>query len=236
MNLPKCKLLERTTDDFFVWPSLDIFFGTGSSTSSSTNGSHFPCFYWQSVLLPAHKFEHKNTFWWFSKFFFLFLFSFNQTACLTLLLNGMRCRNFFLAQKSQTYDYNKIMSLFRVYGAAVSAAVVVSYACKNENESPPEGGGKWCNVNEFIYLFICTLRADFICSARDIRFICEIYATTRQRRRPTENRRQFVVRFGETIANQNPEHIERESVEIVVVWRRERIYLLCNRFTPKMIR
>lgn len=46
--------------------------------------------------------------------------------------------------ENRTYDYNKIMSLFRVRCRAGCYCV----ACERQDEP------KWCSANEFVYLFI----------------------------------------------------------------------------------
>lgn len=79
------------------------------------------------------------------------------------------------------------MGLFRVC-AAVLAAFDCCGSCVHATPKRRQAGGKWCNVNEFIYLFGHTLRANSY-AARDIRIL---YAKFIHSRATSENLQQFV--------------------------------------------
>lgn len=116
--------------------------------------------------------------------------SYYRTAL--LLAVGIRSRwNVGCAKKgfwNQTYDYNKVMSLFRVC-AAVLAAFDCCGSCMHATQKRRQATvEKWCNVNEFIHLVGHTLRANSY-AARDIRILCAKFIHSRA---TSENLQQFV--------------------------------------------
>lgn len=111
--------------------------------------------------------------------------SYYRTAL--LLAVGIRSRwNVGCAKKgfwNQTYDYNKVMSLFRVC-AAVLAAFDCCGSCMHATQKRRQATvEKWCNVNEFIHLVGHTLRANSY-AARDMYVFCvrNLFAVERRPR------------------------------------------------------